>query len=651
MTQPRRHFAAAPFLLGHSVEIFIKTQYNNQTDTGFHYSITNVNAGRRPLRRKGIQMQNRIKRAAGVLLASALVLVSASCGKTAQADPAEEQARFSEFTKAYFLDSVASDGISLHFFLKDPAALGITEQPNLGDFTYQSVLDYEKEVRATLKELEGFSYELLTDDQKLTYEVLKHTLELEVSSEGLGLFVSYATKYDGILTSYPQLMADYRFDSEQDVQNYLGLLADLPRALDESLDLERRRADAGLFMNEHLLDETLAASRAVLDNSEDSFMIESFEERLDGLNDLDSAARQRYLDENQRVWSAVVVPAGEAYLEKLEALRPSCTAISGLCGYENGKTYYEYLLRARTGLDEPIEELIQLLDSEMLSAVRSILLISVEDPEAVETMLNTDPQSVPDPEGIIEMLRDTVKEEFPPLDEISYQIKHVPECLQESSAPAYYLVPPFDAPTDNFIYINDLYDNQVEGESLVETLSHEGYPGHLYQGNYYRALSPDSIRLMMGFTGYTEGWANYVDAEVYRWLGYSPNQQEVLKASDRMNSILLARADLGVHYEGWDQQEILGLLERWGLIQDEELAEEVYWMVLEDPGNPLPYIFGELEFSRMRTEAEQRLGDSFDPIAFHKVILDCGPAPFSIVREKMAAYLDQATGSMQQRAA
>ena len=587
-----------------------------------------------------------LQRAAGILLASALMLTSAGCQSPFEpkASPEEEQARFSEFTEEYFLEAVSSDGISLHFFLKDPSVYGIAEQPNLGDFSYDAILDYEKQVRADLETLAGFAYDALTEDQQLTYDILKHALELERSSEGLGLFASYAAKYDGILTTYPQLMADYRFETEQDVENYLRLLEDLPRALDEALALEQKRAEAGLFMNERLLDGVLETCRAVLEDPDNSFMIQSFEERLDALGGLDDAARQANIDENRRIWVSVAVPAGEAHLEGLEALRPFCSAVSGLSGYEGGKEYYEYLLRSRTGLDEPVEELIAVLEDAMTDAIRTVVTVSMRDPGAYESAFSPKTESVQTPEEIIEMLRDTVKDEFPPLEEISYQIKRVPESLQESSAPAYYLTPPFDAPSENLIYINDKYKSQVEGESLIETLAHEGYPGHLYQTNYFRLRSPDLIRLALSFTGYSEGWANYVDSNVYRWLGYTENEQEILCSNDLMNTVLQARVDIGVHYEGWTQEDILTWLGDWGLIQDEALAEEIYWMVLEDPGNPLPYIFGELEFDRMREEAERRLGGSFDPIAFHQVILDCGPAPFSIVREKMNAYLDQAAG-------
>lgn len=100
---------------------------------------------------------------------------------------------------------------------------------------------------------------------------------------------------------------------------------------------------------------------------------------------------------------------------------------------------------------------------------------------------------------------------YPALPENGYQIKYVPESLEASMSPAFYLTPPMDMPQNNVIYINrgsGSYD-------VLTVLAHEGYPGHLYQNVYYLGREVPEVRHALNFTAYSEGWATYVENRSY----------------------------------------------------------------------------------------------------------------------------------------
>lgn len=86
---------------------------------------------------------------------------------------------------------------------------------------------------------------------------------------------------------------------------------------------------------------------------------------------------------------------------------------------------------------------------------------------------------------------------------ISCQLKNVPDALSGTSACAFYLVPPIDSTKDNIIYINK---SRVDSNELFSTLAHEGYPGHLYQTNYFLTTNPSPLRTFLHCAGYDEGW-------------------------------------------------------------------------------------------------------------------------------------------------
>ena len=44
----------------------------------------------------------------------------------------------------------------------------------------------------------------------------------------------------------------------------------------------------------------------------------------------------------------------------------------------------------------------------------------------------------------------------------------------------------------------------------------------------------------------------------------------------------------------------------------------------------------------LREETENAMGRNFDEIAYHEVILSCGPAPLSYVEKQVEAYMQNA---------
>ena len=70
-----------------------------------------------------------------------------------------------------------------------------------------------------------------------------------------------------------------------------------------------------------------------------------------------------------------------------------------------------------------------------------------------------------------------------------------------------------DATQENTIYINP--SQNTDGITLLTTLAHEGYPGHLYQHTFEQLDSYDPIRSLIYVGGYTEGWGLYSELYAY----------------------------------------------------------------------------------------------------------------------------------------
>src|SRR5699024_5814543 len=116
-----------------------------------------------------------------------------------------------------------------------------------------------------------------------------------------------------------------------------------------------------------------------------------------------------------------------------------------------------------------------------------------QDLTAMEEILTKDPDlaqeassyafSLTEPGAILEDLKQQCAADFPQIPQCSYTVKEVPQVLEASLSPAFYLTVPLDRPQDNSIYINP--GSTSSSRNLYTTMAHEGWPGHMYQTQYF----------------------------------------------------------------------------------------------------------------------------------------------------------------------
>jgi uncharacterized protein (DUF885 family) len=279
---------------------------------------------------------------------------------------------------------------------------------------------------------------------------------------------------------------------------------------------------------------------------------------------------------------------------------------------------------------ETIEDLIK---QQMVADYAAISeLLQTESGLTTETV-DTIASAASDPEAILEELRQKITQDFPQLPDVNYEVKYVHESLQDYLSPAFYLTPPIDDVENNVIYINPASD--YNGLELFTTLAHEGYPGHLYQSVYFNSSSPDLLRSLLGTNGYIEGWATYVEMYAY---GLWDEDPQLASLGQHNRSFMLGLAsllDIGIHYHGYTREEVSSFLEKLGF--DTASADSLYNTILEAPANYLQYYVGYLNFCELRDYTKELMGDRFTLKQYHTLILEAGPAPFSILR----TYLEE----------
>lgn len=545
-----------------------------------------------------------------------------------------EGERFDEYTEAIFKEEIAQNTINLHYTLAYPENYGITDYDiSLGEFTMEDFEDSADELEKMKKELERFDRSRLNEEQKLTYDLFMDYVDTELPVADLYLYTELLSPLKGYQSSLPVLLAEYTFRKKQDIEDYLLLLEEIDDVFENIMVFEKAKADAGLFMPDFAIDGTIEQCEQFIEDPENNYMIEVFNDKIDAFSGLSEEEKDAYKERNKTLITTEVVDGYRMLIEELSDLKGSGVNDRGLYYYDDGVRYYEYLIRTSVGTDESVEDLQERTWDYILSCFMNMYESMEENPDVYDGLYDYE-YPLTDPDEIMKDLMEKTKEDFPVPPEVDYTIKYVHPSMEEHESPAFYLTPPIDDIENNVIYINrkDLDDE------IYTTIAHEGYPGHLYQTVSTSEHGLSLARNLFSYSGYSEGWATYVEMYSYGISGLDEDVADILAWENGVNLGISAYIDMGIHYDGWDLDDVKDFLADFG-IEDGETSKEIYELIVEEPSYYLTYFVGYLELLELRDKAENKLKEDFTLKDFHKFIIEIGPAPFYIIEDRMDDWI------------
>lgn len=543
--------------------------------------------------------------------------------------PSNANTAFENFTLQLFQQEVASTTLNLHYTLQNPEVYGISSSTvTLGTFqTDATPLLSSLENYQTA--LDKFSYNALSKENQLTYDILTYYIDTETLGASYLLYKEPLSPLTGIHAQLPVLLAEYAFHSVDDVETYLALLETTPLYFSSLIEFEREKAKAGLFMSDDCVDAVLEQCNAFLSIKEQHYLLSTFSERLSNLPQLSETLQNKYLIQNEQALSSYVFPAYENLVSSLTNLKGSGKNELGLYYYPDGKDYYTYLISSESGSSRSINEILTLIEKQITSDFLDMQHVLSENPSLLEAQ---SPLVLSSPDLILDELKEKITTTFPKSSPVDIEIKYVPSVLEEYLSPAFYLIPTIDNTAPNVIYINK--SHLPDDIHLFTTLAHEGYPGHLYQTTYFSSTNPNPLRMLLNFKGYVEGWATYAEMCSYYLSSYENTYATLLQKNNSLILGLYASADIGIHYQGWDLERTQAFFHTYG-IDDNEVIREIFELIIGDPANYLTYYLGYLEILELKQEIILEKGENFSQLDFHKKLLKIGPAPFDIISKRL----------------
>lgn len=483
------------------------------------------------------------------------------------------------------LNEAVASYVDAELCFDDYAKYGIEpEGYGWGDYSTDTDATVDKEI---LEQLYTIDPDSLDDSDRIFYDKVVYDLEEGIYMSQFTAFPYYEMEFNPLVGPQNEvlfILEIFDFETKEDAEHYLEVLKDLDRYYDQICDFEKERADYGYASSPEIYEESAKSFDALVEQTDDCFLYDSFRERLSHINGLSDADRNDLISRHDKIMKEVVFPEFEECAGKMRDLKSYNGKDAGLSQFPGGREYYECTFRSQTNSSKTIAEATADLDKviDNLKDTNSRLMSNYMDWYFDYAMHNFDKGSVKEN---LDFLENAVSADFPGVPEHSYKLMDVPKVFEDSFSPAAFLSYHQDKFDSNIIIVNK---GGIHGD-LGVTIAHEGYPGHMLQSLYTRAHTDHPYLYLFDSIGYAEGWAQY--CENYAMKYYSDNSDLVTycQVTNEADCLITARCDIGIHCEGWNIEDCVRLFSKLGMSVSSSSFREYYNLLQSDPNYSTKY--------------------------------------------------------------
>lgn len=560
----------------------------------------------------------------------------------------KDDAAFETYLNEFFVMYLEGDQLSVNIICENPSDFGL-ERYDAVWYTYKrdtdtSSADVVKEFNDLLDGLHQFDESVLSERQALAYRQIDSFLSYHKNYNSLKdvdfMENHYIDQFGGYVADFGTYMEAYTLREKADVEDIVNYILSTETAFSSYIDYLEDKTEAGYplsnytlqaminYLNDILL--SLKGGKSyylndILANKVDATEFLSDEEKADFKSRIKTALDNEFV-------------RGITFLnEKLPTFIKDVAPEEGYWAiYENGKDLFELELKNLLGINDlDMEEYIAELDYnyEYTSSKASEAFSTIQNKYKIDSYAKLNQLfeecAIFDgtPEEMLEYLNEFAKTIVPELKHKPIiTVKNMDEASAKvSNAVAYYMKSALDNKTQEFITLNPL--KLGDKNDVLGTLSHEGYPGHLYAYCYSKELNLHNISKIMTSTAHGEGWATYVELKLYETARNNSTSQKFKDVMDycyynQLSSFLLeTRLDVGIHYEGWGVEDIRDFLGSGYTLED---AKDIYRLLIETPVTYAAYGYGKYFFYNLHVQGKKALGKYYDEVEFNQMLLSKG---------------------------
>lgn len=552
-----------------------------------------------------------------------------------------------------------------------PTYLGIDKgtlawtKSELSDYSLTALAENKAINARQLKELRAIDRKQLSGMDAVNYDTVEFTLATQAEGDakfqygGTGSGAPYVLSQ---LTGAYQQMPDFLdnqhvIETKTDADAYMARLEGFGRLMDQEVEVAKHDVALGVTPPDFVLDKAITQLKAFLAYAPaDAPVVKSLVRRT-----ADKKIEGDWSAQAEGLYSEKVRPAMERQLALLESLRPNAVHDAGCWRLPDGGEYYEVSLKNYTTAKITPDEIHKLgLDlCKSLGAQADVLMKKAGYTKGTVgeryRAMATDPKQIypntdEGKEELLAKLNEQVKEittklpkYFGQLPKAPLEIRRVPKAIEAGAPGGYYNSPSLDGKRPGIYWINLRDTAEVPAWTLPTLSYHEGIPGHHLQ----LALNNEAgdlplIRKVIGFSGYSEGWALYAEQLAVEMGMYDHDVLgHIGQIHDAMFRAVRLVVDSGMHSKRWSREQALKFyVDTIGDNEAAAITEIERYCVW--PGQACSYMVGKMTWLNARERAKKALGPKFDIRKFHDAGLLAGGTPLTVLDEVIDNYIASA---------
>jgi uncharacterized protein (DUF885 family) len=486
---------------------------------------------------------------------------------------------------------------------------------------------------------------------KINLELLRYSMEDDLAEYRFSWYLVPFLSDNGFHTNLA-FRANGNFRTRKEFQDYLDLLADIPRYVDEHIALMREGIRLGITQPKDMFkgyEQTW--EQHIVSDPRISVFWKPFGKRP---SSIDSIGWLRLQGEAEAQINTNVVPS---YIRLREFFTkeyiPKARSQAGIVNLPDANAFYRERVRHYTTTNMTPEEVFAVGEQEVaritaamnqvmqevgfkgtlkefISALRTDKRFFVETPEA---LLKEASYIAKKADGKLPLL-------FGKLPRQPYGVEPVPADLAPVYTAGRYSGAPIHSKRAGNYWVNT-YNLPSRTLYTLEALTlHEAMPGHHLQIALTQELDNlPRFRRNLYVNAFGEGWGLYSEYLGYEMGFYTDPYSRFGQLTYDMWRACRLVIDVGLHYKGWTREQAVEYLaSRTALSLHEVNTEILRYMAW--PGQALAYKTGELQIKKLRKRAEDALGEKFDVRVFHDRILSEGTVTMAIMEKMVEQYIE-----------
>jgi uncharacterized protein (DUF885 family) len=477
----------------------------------------------------------------------------------------------------------------------------------------------------------------------LSHDLLIRVLQQRLSDYGLKEFEMPVDQMNGIHTGLADLPLSMPFDSVKHYEDYIARLHQIPRVLNQTMEVLRAGLKDNLMPVRFLLEKVPGQCNGIVEANPFLIPTKKFPASISPDD------QKRLTAEITDAVTKDVIPAYRIFAAFIATdYAPHGRTNLAVTSLPDGEKRYQndILGRTTTHLTPDQIHTIGLNEVTRITAEMTELAhkAGFKDLASFRESINKDPKWTPkSAEQILDEYRRYIAQMQPKLPQLFNFIPGSPVTVEA--------IPAFQAAAATH-YQTGTPDGKRPGRVVVATSDfahrtllldeavayHEGIPGHHMQLSVQQQLKGlPKFRLHTGFSAYTEGWALYAE-QLGKEVGF---YQDPVSDYGRLNSELFRAVrlvvDTGIHAKGWSRDQVVEYMRKNDanepLIQS-ETDRYIAW-----PAQACSYKLGQLKILELRERAKKELGAQFDIRTFDDEILSGGALPLDMLDARTTQWI------------